>query len=213
VHHGAQAGRRAAGSQNVNTIRALLRCLAACLLVSLAACGGGGGSPGTRGGGSISGGGAGGGGSGSGSGGTTPVAAKYVGTWVRCIANGSKSVRDTLALNLSTTTPNALEFNEVFMNFDSNNTCNGSTASSQSTINGTVQFVGITKTIGSDTVDEAQVTQTPANGVLNQVFTLRASTNTTAGNVKNLFIGLTGRGESVDANGYPNALDPNFYAP
>jgi hypothetical protein len=180
----------------MNRVRAFRPYLSALMLALVAGCGGGGGSPGTTHGGVT------GGGSGSGGGGTTtPVVNKYVGTWVRCTATGATSTRQTLALNRTTDT--TMVFSETDVSFN-NTSCTG-TGTGQVSSNGTILFVGTTKNIGSDVVDEVQIAVTGSSSTQNQVFVVRSSGN--------LFIGLTGTGATFDANGYPNALDPNGFTP
>lgn len=184
----------------MNPVRALLPALAALLLAALAGCGGGGGSPGTPGGSGVS------GSTGSSTGGSstpTPVVNKYVGTWVRCLATSSTgSTRETLALNRTSDT--MMVFSDTQLTFN-NLACTG-TGAGQVTTTGTVQFVGATKAIGSDTVDEVNITQTGSTTVQKQVLVIHSDGR--------LFTGVAAgsSGAVLDANGYPSTLDPNGYS-
>lgn len=184
----------------MKNIRALQGCLAACLLASLAACGGGGGSPGTPGGSTGSGGGTGGGVDGSGGSGSTPSVDQYVATWVRCVPTGSAtSERETLALNKTSDT--AMVYSDVVLTFNNAN-CAGNSAS-QSNTNGTVLFTG-TKVIGTDTVDEVEITPTGSTTTQKEVLVVRADLH--------LYEGVVDANAVLDANGYPSTLDPNGFA-
>lgn len=168
-----------------------LRLAAAGLLAAgVAACGGGGGSPGTPSGGGVSGGGGGGGGS-------SAVTDKYIGTWVRClVTGGSTAQQDTLVLNKSTDT--SMVFSDTLINYN-NTTCVG-TGAQQAPTTGNVTWVG-SKSIGSETVDEITIQTNGVVPIAKQVIEIRTDTK--------LYLGDTT--STVDANGYPNAIDPNGF--
>jgi hypothetical protein len=131
---------------------------------------------------------------------TTPTtsagtAAKYVGTWGGCFSTGAATSRkETLVITQQGAETASFAFTET--NY-AQLACAGA-AGTTSTDSGTVAFTG-TKTIGTDTVDQANVTQ--GNGTQKQVFLVSGTT------LK--FGKQAGDGGTVDANGYPTTFDTN----
>jgi hypothetical protein len=134
--------------------------------------------------------------------GTTPAAApsvadKYAGTWAACFPEGTGSSRETVTLTKTSDTSAGFTF--AGSGFASTN-CSGTATNSESA-SGNIVWAG-TKTIGADTVDKGIVTEGTPPQTEKQVFLVRGTAPVTL---------VTGRiaedGGTVDADGYPNALD------
>ena len=123
----------------------------------------------------------------------TAVVDKYVGTWVACAPGDAGGFeRDTLALNKSGAT--TMVFSETRFNFPSPD-CTGNGTQVGGTVTGSFSFVG-TKTISGQTVDKIDITTTGSGTLTRQVIVIAADAQ--------LHFGLT---STVDASGYPDALD------
>jgi len=158
--------------------------IASCLVPGLiAACGGGGGSAGNP--------------ASGGTGGTVAAAIdKYVGTWSACIADTSTTSHQE-SLTIARSTDASANFTMTDVRF-AGTTCSGSVLAT-STQTGTLVLTG-TKTIGTDTVDEA-IISAGSNAPQQQVLLVKGTAPAA------LTTGVSASdGGPVDANGYPTTL-------
>lgn len=188
---------------------ALAALAAAALLVPLAGCGGGDGGGGGTGSnplgsgsssGSGSGSGTGSGGSGSGGGTTTQAAVvdKYIGTWVSTCDNTGPGSSRRESLTLKKASATSVTFTDTQTNYASGD-CSGNSTGTQ-TNTGTANWVG-TKTASGQTVDEIDIAQDGKAGLMKQIVVIEADGK--------FYSGVQASdGGTVDANGYPNTLQP-----
>jgi len=125
----------------------------------------------------------------------TTTAARYAGSWGGCFSTGATTSRnETLVITAQGAETASFAFTET--NY-AQPACAGA-AGTTSTDSGTIAFAG-TKTIGTETVDQGNVTQ--GTGTRKQVFRVSGTT------LK--FGKQAGDGGTLDANGYPTTFDTN----
>jgi hypothetical protein len=132
--------------------------------------------------------------------GSTPAAAidKYAGTWSSCVVVDGKAEENTFSVTRSGDTKGVFASRQSSYAFAE---CTGTPISSKGSL-GTFDLTG-TKTIGSETVDKAAVTESTRTPYL-QVFLVREGAKPTL-----TFGRIDGE---LDAEGYPVALDNSSLA-
>ena len=121
------------------------------------------------------------------------TAAKYAGTWGGCFSTAASSSRkETLVITAQGAETASFSFSEA--NY-AEPTCAGA-AGTTSSDSGTITFAG-TKTMGTDTVDQATIAQ--AGGTQKQVMLVTGTSL--------MFGKQAGDGGTLDADGYPTSFE------